>query len=273
VDLVAAGGRLYGYVPTTYAARPLDALQADIDTYYDPAYWRGAGVLVSGISVDEMSNDVAHTSYYQPITAYVRAKNSRARVFGNPWTTSVADSSNGTSGFTAEDYVRAVDTLVTNENTGSTYRTAYAAPTFGASVDASHFAHIVHSETADADMRTDLALARTRKAGYVYVTDDIGGVMQNGYDVLPSYWSDELALFSAAHVPALGQGGALAALLALLYAGSSSLTRARSSSAASRSSCQPMALPQRSSARRSFSNCASSSSRPAFAADKRRVSS
>jgi hypothetical protein len=212
VELTAAGGKLYGYVPTGYGTRPLSSVFADIDTYYDPAYWRGAGVLVSGIFVDEMSNDLALTSYYRSVTSHIRAKNAGAHVFGNPGTTFTIDSSGGASGFSLDDYAGSVDTIVTFENAGPTYRTAYAAPSWVDHFDASHFAHIIHSEPAIADMLTDLELARTRKAGFVYVTDD---VLPNPYNVLPSYWTQQLDALAAPAVPVLAtrSGVALAALL------------------------------------------------------------
>ena len=35
--------QLYGYVATTFGARDAALVEADIDVYYDTAYWRGAG--------------------------------------------------------------------------------------------------------------------------------------------------------------------------------------------------------------------------------------
>ncbi len=200
VDLDAAGGRLYGYVATTFGARPLAAVEADIDVYYDPAYWRGAGVLVRGIFLDEMSNDLASTGYYQTLTAYVKSKDAGARVFGNPGTPFTQDTSGGTSGFTVADYAGSVDTIVTFENTGAAYRTSYTAPSWLATRGADHFAHIVHSEPASADMLQDLQLAAARKAGFVYVTDD---VLPNPFDFLASYWSAEAAALVPTALPAL----------------------------------------------------------------------
>ena len=216
VDLVAAGGRLYGYVATTFGARPLAAVEGDIDVYYDPAYWRGAGVLVRGIFLDEMSNDLASTGYYQALTAYVKAKDASARVFGNPGTPFTQDTSGGGSGFGVNDYATSVDTIVTFENTGPAYRTSYTAPSWLATLGASHFAHIVHSEAAASDMLQDLQQAGARKAGFVYVTDD---VLPNPFDFLAGYWAAETAALTAAALPALGPGAAIVLALALLLAG------------------------------------------------------
>ena len=51
---------------------------------------------------------------------------------------------------------------------------------------ADRFAHILHSETTSTDMPMDLALARSRKAGMVYITDD---TEPNPYDEIAVYWA------------------------------------------------------------------------------------
>ena len=217
VELAAAGGKLYGYVPTHYATRVLSDVLSDIDTYYDPAYWRGAGVQVHGIFVDEMSNDLAHTGYYEAITEHVKAKDGDAWVFGNPGTTFTLDSSAGAAGFSVDDYAQSVDTIVTFENTAGNYRTTYTAPSWLAGYDARHFAHIIHSETSRSDMVSDIDLARSRKAGFIYITDD---VLPNPYDVPASYWTEEHDALAAAAtpVPALGTHAWLLLTLLLLAA-------------------------------------------------------
>ena len=224
VDLVAAGGSLYGYVATTFGTRPLAAVHAEIDLYYDPVYWHGAGVLVSGIFFDEMTNDIAATGYYQGLTAYVKSKDAAAWVFANPGTSFTQDTSGGTSGFTVADYASAADTLVTFENSGAAYRTAYADPSWLASLDSSHFAHIVHTEAFTADMQQDIELARSRKAGFVYVTDD---ALPNPFDFLASYWGDELSALMPPAVPTLRGLGLLALLLSTALVATSHLARRR----------------------------------------------
>jgi hypothetical protein len=217
VELAAAGGKLYGYVPTHYATRALSEVLLDIDTYYDPAYWRGAGVQVHGIFVDEMSNDIALTGYYEALTEHVKAKDSDAWVFGNPGTSFTLDSSAGAAGFSVDDYAKSVDTIVTFENTGTNYRAAYTAPSWLNRYDARRFAHIVHSEAARSDMLSDINLARSRKAGFIYITDDI---LPNPYDVLASYWTEEHDTLAAqaTPVPALGLQHWLGLALLLLAA-------------------------------------------------------
>ena len=194
VDLKAAGGIVYGYVTTSYATRTLAAVEAEVDKYYDPAFWRGAGVLVDGIFLDEMSSDLPNVGYYQQLRDYVHAKDPSARVIANPGVTATQDTSGGTSGFTVQDYANAADVLVVFENTGSEYRTNYSAPAWVNTLTARHFAHLVHSESATADMTLDVGLAKSRNAGMLYVTDDV--LSPNPWDTLATYWSSEVSQLS-----------------------------------------------------------------------------
>jgi len=190
LDVRAAGARMYGYVSTSFATRDMALVKADVDTYYDPAFWRGAGVQVDGIFFDEMSSDLPNVGYYEELRDYVRAKSATARVLANPGIAQTQDSSAGASGFTVADYARAADTLVTFENTGLEYRTNYTPPLWLDELSPLHFAHLAHGEAATADMQSDIALARSRKAGMVYVTDDV--LVPNPWDSLASYFTAEL---------------------------------------------------------------------------------
>lgn len=156
------------FAPLIAAALPAHAqtpLRALVPAYANPCC---AGVLSNGIFLDETTNDIASTGYYQTLTAYVKSKDAGARVFGNPGTTFTQDTIGGTSAFGEDDYATSVDTIVTFENTGVAYRTSYTPPSWLASLAADHFAHIVHSEALTSDMLGDVQLARTRKAGFVY---------------------------------------------------------------------------------------------------------
>ena len=53
-------------------------------------------------------------------------------------------------------------------------------------------AHLVHGESTSATMEIDLDLARTRKAGMIYVTDDV--LVPNPWDALATYWGAELGV-------------------------------------------------------------------------------
>ena len=188
VEFHATGGTVLGYIATSYAVRSLAEVEAEIDLYYDPAYWGGAGVLIDGIFFDEMSNDLVDTGYYHTLRDHVRAHDAAARVVGNPGVASTVNPSGQTT-WTVADYADSADTIVTFEGNASRYRADYTAPSWAATHAPDHFAHVIHSEPVTSVMITDLSLAVARKAAFVYVTDD---VMDNPYDLIPSYWVSEL---------------------------------------------------------------------------------
>lgn len=198
LDATASGATSIAYVATGYASKSLTTVLAEIDLYLDASYWRGAGVQIEGFFFDEVSNDLANLAFYQSIQSHVDSKGLGLSIMGNPGVGSTFDSS-GASGFTEADYVNTFDTLVTFEQTGSNYRTAYTDPTWLGTVDDSHFAHIVHSETLEADMLTDVALAQSRGAGFLYVTDD--PLSPNPFDNTPSYWNSQVAAIAAVPEP------------------------------------------------------------------------
>ena len=91
--------------------------------------------------------------------------------------------------WTVNDYAESTDTLMTFEASANEYQTAYSPPSWLDAYPADRFAHIVDSEPSASGMTSDLSLAIARKAGYIYVTDD---VLCNPYGQLPTYWAHEL---------------------------------------------------------------------------------
>lgn len=190
LDVRAAGALVYGYVSTSFATRPIADAKTDIDLYYTPAYWRGAGVQVDGIFLDEMSSDLPDVGYYRELRDYVKAKDADARVIANPGQPATQDTSGGLSGFTEADYATAADVLVTFEGTMDDYDFAYTPPAYANALPASRFAHLIHTTVFDDDVFLALDYARTRKVGMVYVTDDV--LVPNPWDTLPPYFADEV---------------------------------------------------------------------------------
>jgi hypothetical protein len=168
--LRAAGGRVIGYVYTSYTARSLTQVIADIDRYDN---WYN----VDGIFVDEMTNTgpAERLNYYRDIYNHVKAIDPNWEVMGNPGTTTI------------EQYLTwpTADRLMVFENVGSTYP-GYAPSSWNFDYDRSKFVHLVHTEASSTNMRTDLGLAVQRNAGGIYVTDD---VLANPWDRVPNYWS------------------------------------------------------------------------------------
>ena len=171
-----------------FASRPIGDAKADIDLYYTPAYWRGAGVQVDGIFLDEMSSDLPDVGYYQELRDYVKAKDANARVIANPGQPATQDTSGGLSGFTVMDYATAADVLVTFEGTLDDYLIDYTPAPYANALPASHFAHLIHGAPSFDDLYLTVDYARIRKVGMVYVTDD--ELLPNPWDTLPPYFGE-----------------------------------------------------------------------------------
>jgi len=166
----AAGGRVIGYVDTGYGAIGRATLEADIARY--DLYG------VNGIFLDDMAtgSDLLD-SYYKPLYQSIKADHPGYLVIGNP----------GTG--TLEGYLQAADVLVTKETSSANYASA-TPQSWQALHDASHFANLIYGTATAASMLDQIALARARNAGYVYVTND---VLPNPWDTLPPYLLQELA--------------------------------------------------------------------------------
>ncbi len=172
-NLRSAGGRVIGYVHTSYGARALSTVLDEIDDYNS---WYN----IDGIFIDEMANTgPAETlDYYRDIYNHVKSIDPDWKVVGNPGTD------------TLEQYLTwpTADQFVIFENFGS----AYAGDTTASWVsdyERTQFAHLIHSEPSSATMLNDLNLAVTRNAGSIYITNDVLG---NPWDQLPSYWQAEI---------------------------------------------------------------------------------
>lgn len=171
--LRGAGGKVIGYVYSSYAARALSDVEADISSYKS---WYN----VDGIFVDEMTSDStgSHLTYYNQLCQYIKATNPGWMVVGNP------------GGKTVSAYLTtpAVDVLVTYEN-GTGYST-YTPPSWTYSYSASNFVNLCYSNLASASMSNCVDLCRSRNTGWIFITDDI---LPNPWDTLPAYWTNEVA--------------------------------------------------------------------------------
>lgn len=168
-----SGGILYGYVYTSYGSRNLTDIKTDIDAYLTNYS------AVDGIFLDEMASDAGSIATYAAIHNYIKGINPNLRIIGN-------------AGVNADEIYlqQAIDTLVSFENTWTNYA-AYQPTAWSSNYAASSFAHIAHSATTLADMESVINAASSKNGGMVYVTDD---QLPNPYDLLPSYWDQEVAL-------------------------------------------------------------------------------
>lgn len=174
----AAGGRVLGYVYSSYGNRAQQTVINDIDNYH-------ALYNVDGIFVDEMANTgpASRLDYYKGIYNHVKSINASWEVMGNPGTT------------TLEAYLTwpAADKLMVQEDVGSAYA-SYVPSSWNFNHDRSDFVHLVHTEPSSATMLTDLGLAVQRNAGGIFVTDD---VLPNPWDTLPTYWTTLVSAVAA----------------------------------------------------------------------------
>jgi spherulation-specific family 4 protein len=172
-NLRTAGGKVIGYVSTSYGARSSATVKADIDKYVN---WYN----IDGIFFDEMTNtgSTSTLNYYQDIYDYVKAINPTWEVMGNPGTA------------TTESYLTrpAADSLLVFESFATNYP-SYTPSNWNFNQDPSAIGHLVHTTASEADMLNYLDLAVQRNAGQVYITDDVLG---NPWDTLPSFWEAEV---------------------------------------------------------------------------------
>ena len=170
-NLHQAGGKVIGYVYSSYASRSLTNVEADIDTYL-------SFYAVDGFFIDEMTNDqdTNHLAYYAALYSYIKAKDARYSVTGNPGEN------------TRQDYLTkpTVDCLMIFENDHTNYP-GFHPSDWVAQYPAQQFVHIAYDVTNSAAMSNDVELVSTRHAGWIYLTE-------HGYATLPSYWTNEVQL-------------------------------------------------------------------------------
>lgn len=163
-----------GYVHTSYGARSITDVEAEIDEFYS---WYG----VDGIFLDEMSDDSSTLNYYSALHSYIHTKGSSSHDLdvGNMGTVSSTDWALSNN---------AVDILVIFEDSQSAF-SSFTMPSWASSYPASDFAAIVYNVSSSRRMSSICsALSNTDKITYRYVTNL---TLDNPYDALPSYWTTE----------------------------------------------------------------------------------
>jgi hypothetical protein len=211
-----AGGHLLAYVATCYgvdncykntpAHQPPAAVLREVEQYF--TWYPG---ILEGVFLDEMSTSTEPEviDYYTQISSELRSKHA-----GQPFTIV------GNAGTAApRQYLGLVDTLVTFEGSEKMYRSWGATPLVDWAADepASRQAHLIYNTYSESAMHELLSLAASRKAGYVYITDEhhdpSGGNIKsslyepkpedhpddddNPWNGLPSYWPKLIAAVSS----------------------------------------------------------------------------
>jgi hypothetical protein len=171
-SLRAAGGRVIGYVSTSYAARDTNTVKADIARYF-------GFYSVDGIFLDEMTNDAitSHLNYYAVLYQYIQKQGTNLLVVGNPGIN------------TQETYLTrpAADVLVTFESNAG--YPALVVDRWVTNHLARQFSHLPYNAPSAATMTNYIILAASRNAGWIYVTED---TLPNPWDTLPAYWTNEV---------------------------------------------------------------------------------
>lgn len=173
-NLHRAGGKVIGYVYSSYGGRALTNVEADVDAYL-------SFYAVDGFFIDEMTDDenTNHLAYYATIYRYIKTK---ARADGTRYSVTGNPGENTAQAYLAEP---TADCLMVFENDSTNYP-GFVPANWEAKYPAQRFAHIAYHVNSVA-MSNDVALAASRQAGWIYLTDGM-------YDTLPSYWTNEVQL-------------------------------------------------------------------------------
>jgi hypothetical protein len=168
----AAGGKVIGYVSTSYSKRALSAVVKDINRYI--AFYK-----LDGFFIDEMSSDnvIAHVQYYQSVYNYVKGLSPNFVVIANP----------GTNMPEMYASLPTADRFVVFEDTATHYA-RYTPAAWQLRYPKSRFLHMVYNVSA-AQMAGTMQYAAAHQASAVFITQL---TLPNPYKALPGYWTQEI---------------------------------------------------------------------------------
>lgn len=171
-NLHASGGKVIGYISSSYGKRNISEVTKDINTYL--AFYK-----LDGFFIDEMTNDLApsHLQYYQSLRGYIKALSSKYRVTGNP----------GTS--IPELYLTLpiADDFVVFEDTLQKFKRQIT-PSWEANYAPNRFISIVYNSPR-ADMAAVMKINTRRGVGSLFVTSL---AMPDPYFKLPKNWGADM---------------------------------------------------------------------------------
>ena len=175
--LKSAGVGVYGYVYSTYGARPIADVKADVDKW---ASWYGP---LTGIFVDEAEYRAGQGDepYYAELYAYIKSKG--MRVINNPGT--------GTN----ETYLNLADTTCIFESAATK---SFSFPSWGWNYTPSRFCYLTFAATVE-QMRSAVYMAVRSNMLYFFATN---ASSSNPWSSIPPYLAEEAALlFSKGVMP------------------------------------------------------------------------
>jgi len=165
----SAGVEMIGYVHTSYGARAIADVKADIDVYATEFPH------LVGIFVDETSASASEVSYYAELYSYIMSFPGWKYDVLNPGAVP-------TSG-----YLAAATQIVTYEDTSSGFASSEN-PSFASCSNKNSFAMITYGATSASAMESAISAAKTKGYyGWVYATST--GASGGTYNSLPSYYA------------------------------------------------------------------------------------
>jgi Spherulation-specific family 4 len=165
----AAGVTVLGYANTSFGARPAAAVEQDAKNY---KAWYG----VTSILLDQAAADAGKLGYYRRLAGFIRSADPGGAVWLNPGL------------YPDQRYMAIASVVMTFEGPYSSY-TRLRVPGWVSRYPAAKFAHTIYA-TPGSQLASAISLARSRHAGWVFVTDRSGA---NPYDGLPGFWPREQA--------------------------------------------------------------------------------
>jgi hypothetical protein len=175
------GISVLAYTYTGYGARDPQVVKSKVKAAFDNYH-------VDGIFFDEAPTSCeAPSPYAKDNLEYYRQLTDYARNFEGPDITVLNP---GTQPAIDCGWMSIASILVTFEDaTYAAYKDTYVDYAWMHVYGRERFWHLIYSVPGESEMKKTLELARQRRAGWVYVTDD--GPDGNPWDDLPSYWAAE----------------------------------------------------------------------------------
>jgi hypothetical protein len=166
----AAHVTVLGYSATEYGTRPAAAVKTEIRDYHR---W----YKVSGMFLDTAATTASELPYYRTLTRYIRRVDAKPVIWLNP------------GAYPDRRYLALANVVMAFEGPYASYE-HLRVPRWAARYKPGRFAHVIY-RTPGSDLAGAVRLARSRRAGFVYVTNRSGAAGTNPYGALPSYWKRE----------------------------------------------------------------------------------
>jgi glutathione peroxidase-family protein len=167
------GITVLGYSSTEYTGRPIAQVEAEVADY---KAWYG----VNGIMLDLGQGTSGALPYYQQLYNYIHSVIPGADIWIN------------FGSFPVSSFTSVANVMMVFEGSYSSFQSD-SVPSWVNGYPRDRFAQVIY-DTPDADLSAAVSASWSRRAGYVFVTDQ---GLPNPYGALPSYWSSEASVVGA----------------------------------------------------------------------------